>query len=379
MIIRPLVVFAFMTIVFPPPGALPWAKAAPTAVRLAWTQLPDLPNSIGLKGMYGGVSNDQVLLAGGSNFPVPPTAGGRKTFHRALYRRAVAAEAGAVWELLADGLPHGVGEGASATSPHGVVGIGGHDGMGPVAMVFLLRWNPAARVVERKNLPELPEPLTNAAAALLGRWLYVAGGEGRAGATANFWRLDLDRAVADPSTARWETLPAWPGRPRFGGVLAPITTVDGEALLWAGGMQGPARSQADYLRDAYVFLPANATWRAVATLPRGVVLGAAVALDAHRVLVLGGSDGHDFERMKELGDRYRIPQDVLLYDPHGNRWSTAGAMPLGLVGAAVTPVASGWLVAGGEYSPGLRTPAVHCMTASDMIGAGETSRKGGER
>jgi N-acetylneuraminic acid mutarotase len=62
--------------------------------------------------------------------------------------------------------------------------------------------------------------------------------------------------------------------------------------------------------------------------------------------------------MKELGERYRIPNDLLLYDATADRWSAAGTMPLGVVGAAIVGVNDGWLVAGGEPSPGLRTPRV---------------------
>ena len=100
-------------------------------------------------------------------------------------------------------------------------------------------------------------------------------------------------------------------------------------------------------------------------MPRGAVLGAAVAIDNSRFLILGGSDGHDFERMKELGERYRIPNDVLLYDARTDRWTTAGTMPIGTVGSAVVRLGDGWLVAGGEYSPGLRTPRVFHLTVRD--------------
>jgi N-acetylneuraminic acid mutarotase len=100
-------------------------------------------------------------------------------------------------------------------------------------------------------------------------------------------------------------------------------------------------------------------------MPRGAVLGSCVPIDAARILVLGGSDGHDFERMKELGDRYRIPSDVLLYDARADRWSVVGTMPLGAVGAAVVGINDGWLVAGGEFSPGLRTPKVFHLRVRD--------------
>jgi N-acetylneuraminic acid mutarotase len=230
--------------------------------------------------------------------------------------------------------------------------------MGPLATVRLVKWNRSTRGVTQLALPDLPEAVTNATAAWLEESVYVAGGEGRRGPGGAIWRLDLRDALANPKAARWEPLPAWPGRPRFGGILVPVTTPRGAGLFWGGGMEGPARSASDYLRDAFMYLPTRQEWSKAAPLPRGAVLGAAVAIDASRVLVLGGSDGHDFARMKEMGERYRIPNDLLLYDAATDRWSAAGTMPLGVVGAAVVPVTGGWLVAGGEYSPGLRTSQV---------------------
>lgn len=98
-------------------------------------------------------------------------------------------------------------------------------------------------------------------------------------------------------------------------------------------------------------------------MPRGAVLGSAVSLGGSQMLVLGGSDGHDFAQMKALGERYRIPSDLLVYDAAKDRWFTAGTMPLGVVGATVVDLGGRWLVAGGEYSPGMRTPRVFALEA----------------
>jgi N-acetylneuraminic acid mutarotase len=333
--------------------------------ELEWRQVADLPDPVGLKGMYAGVSGGQVVLAGGSNFPVPQREGGRKTFHRMIYVRPVNADPGATWTKATGELPGALGEGASVTTRHGIVGVGGHDGAAPVATVFMMTWNPKTRSIVRVTLPDLPEAVTNASAALVQGWIYVAGGEGPAGARGTFWRLNLAAAVAQPARARWEVLPMWPGPPRFGGILVSVTNAAGEGLLWSGGLPGPARSTADYLKDAHVYQLAGGKWAPAAAMPRGAVLGSSVPIDAARILVLGGSDGHDFERMKELGDRYRIPSDVLLYDARADRWSVVGTMPLGAVGAAVVGINDGWLVAGGEFSPGLRTPKVFHLRVRD--------------
>ncbi|MDO8542444.1 MAG: hypothetical protein Q7S40_18545 [Opitutaceae bacterium] len=339
--------------------ALASVSVLPAAARppvLQWRQLDPLPDPVGRKGMYAGTSNGHVLLAGGSNFPVPQRAGGRKTFHRAVYVRPSPLAVSDPWSVAANDLPVGLGEGAAVTTEHGVACLGGHDGVKPVSSAFLLVWDAAGRTVTRRALPELPSACANAASVYRHPWIYVAGGESTTGPLATFWRLDLNRALAGPATVSWESLPPCPGRPRFGGIMMSVTTPAGVRLLFGGGLPGAAKSQEDYLRDAWLFDLAAGTWAATVALPRGAVLAAALSIDAARGLVLGGSDGHDFARMKEQGDRYRIPADALLYDGSTNRWSRIGTMPLGVVGAAVVDLGGSWLVAGGEYSPGLRTP-----------------------
>ncbi|MES2694568.1 MAG: hypothetical protein V4773_13915 [Verrucomicrobiota bacterium] len=325
-------------------------------MRLEWTQREDLPDAVGRKGMFGGVSGGYVLLAGGSNFPTAQRAGGKKTFHRDVFLRELPLATERPWRVAEYRLPVTLGEGATVTTKGGIACLGGHDGNAPVATAFLLSVERGE--VRRQELPELPQAVTNGTATALGGMVYVAGGEGNAGALGTFWRLDLDKAGA-----RWEKLPAWPGKPRFGCILNVVTLTDGPRIVLAGGLPGPAKSMADYLRDVVVFDPKAGTWTAGATMPRGAVLGSSVALGGGRLLVLGGSDGHDFERMKELGERYRIPSDLMVYDVAAARWSPAGTMPLGVVGATVVDLGGSWLVAGGEYTPGVRTPRVDELKA----------------
>ena len=337
----------------------PAAETVAAVPNLEWREGEDLPDPLGRKGMYGGVSGGHVLLAGGSNFPVPLRAGGKKTFHRDVFVRPLPYSRAEPWRVASFRLAVGMGEGAAVTTELGIACIGGHDGSRPVADVSLLRWNRATSAVERHALPELPEPAANVAAAAMDGWLYAAGGEGAQGALGTFWRLDLVKAAADPWASAWEALPGWPGAKRFGSIAIVVTPASGRRLLLAGGLPGLAKSTGDYLRDVMLFDAGSRQWTKGAPMPRGAVLGAAIAINSSRVLVLGGSDGHDFDRMKELGEQYRIPSDVLVYDTDSNRWKPGGAMPMGVVGASVIDIGDGWLVAGGEYSPGLRTPKVY--------------------
>jgi len=337
----------------------PLAVLSAAGAELDWVAVRDLPDPVGLKGMIAGVTGDRIVVAGGSNFPVARSAGGKKTFHRAAWVRPVAADDGSEWVPLGDVLPHPLAEGASVTTPHGIVSLGGDGGAGMLSEVFLLAWNSARGALDLRPLPPLPLAVGSAAASWHEGKLYVAGGDDGRGGTRLWATLDLAAALRDPPGARWEPLPVWPGQRRFGAVLVPLQFGQRTDLVLLGGKigtPGPATPQ-DYLADAFAFDTTARTWRTLPPLPRPALLAVAFRIAPDRLVIAGGSDGHDIDRLAEMGDRYRMPGDVMLFDASAGRWSAAGAMPLGVAGAAVVPLPDGaHLVAGGEFCPTLRTP-----------------------
>ncbi|WP_438480425.1 hypothetical protein [Oleiharenicola lentus] len=342
-------------------------QAAAADQEIIWRQWKDIPNADGLKGMYAGTSRGHVILAGGSNFPGGRSAGRIKQFHDEIFVCDLTVE-GRPWRMTGGKLPMASGEGAAVSTSFGIVGVGGRNAQGSLREVFLLSWNRESSDVERTALPDLPEAVATPAIAVIDDMLYVAGGEGAKGAVAGFWRLDVARALKDPARSVWEALPVWMNDDvagnsgLYGAMLVAVKENGRSRLLLAGGLAGSPRSQADYLRNVYCFDPATRLWAKRSPMPRGAVLGAGLTIkDGTHVVVLGGSDGHDFARLKELGERYRIPADVLWYDVARDTWSQRQSMPLGLVGASVIELGKSWLVAGGEYSPGLRTAQVYEM------------------
>ncbi|MBI5381916.1 MAG: hypothetical protein HZA31_08455 [Opitutae bacterium] len=327
---------------------------------LTWERQADLPDPVGLKGMYAGVSQGWVILAGGSNFPVPRQQGGVKTYAREILVRRAEAPADAPWKRVAPGLPEGLAEGASVTTEHGVVIVGGCDARGPVNTVALLRWDESAGNVQRLPLPALPRALTSVAAAYCRGLLYVAGGDNGAGGTKDFFALNLAAALAGGAAGAWRDLTTWSGPARFGAALAALGPVGRERLFLFGGKIGSSSpaGQANYLADGHVFDPETAQWSTVAAMPRQALLAAVLPLTASTLAVCGGSDGHDLARMAELGERYRLPDGIMIYHADTDRWEHAGQMPLGVAGAATVTLADRWLVIGGEPTPGLRTAQV---------------------
>lgn len=337
------------------------------AAQLLFTHAHDLPDPVGLKGMVAGVTGDRIVLAGGSNFPVPKSAGGKKTFYRAAWVQPLADAGRAAWTPLGDALPRAQAEGATVTTPHGIVSLGGDSGAGMIDDVFLLAWNHTRGALDLRPLPALPLAVGSGAASWHDGKIYFAGGDDGRGGTMGFVTLDLTAALRDPAGANWKSLPAWPGPRRFGAVLVPLEFGGRTELVLIGGKigtPGPATSQ-DYLADAFAFDPIAGTWRPLPPLPRPALLAVAFCVTPGRLVVAGGSDGHDIDRLAEIGERYRLPGDAMLFDRASGRWSAAGEMPLGVAGAAVVPLPGGaHLVAGGEYSPALRTPQVLVVKAA---------------
>src|SRR5690606_36073628 len=62
------------------------AQGAPASRGwLAWEQLPELPEPLGLAGPCAGISNAALVGAGGAHFPVPLSSGGPKVWTRATW------------------------------------------------------------------------------------------------------------------------------------------------------------------------------------------------------------------------------------------------------------------------------------------------------
>jgi len=219
---------------------------------LNWTRLPDLPDApeaaqrLGRAGMFAGVHNDALILAGGANFPTDRLKGGEKTTHDDIFVlvRAGEDDADAPAEMNADGsaikdapkykwirpkttLAAPLAYGAAVAAEAGLVCIGGEgedrivswgDGAGgqdlvltyPSVGVFVLAWDAKSGVVTRSDryvtaadreagradkvlpLPDLPEACAHMAAAKVGEVIYVAGGN-------NFVSTDHDLAPSPPT------------------------------------------------------------------------------------------------------------------------------------------------------------------------------------
>lgn len=329
---------------------------------IVWNRVADLPDPAGLKGMFSGVTGGRILLAGGSNFPTPRSEGGKKTFSNRIFTAPANNLPGLKWTVDETTLPVGLSEGASVAIESGVVVIGGSRASGATADVLLLGWDDNIKKVIIKTLPHLPEPLANAAAAYWHGKIYVAGGENTGRVSDGFYSLDMKKA-----SAKWEKLPSLPGTPRFGALMTVLKTADGDRLFLFGGraQSSGAVKETDYLADGFSYDFSTQTWRPAAPMPHRALAATGARINERQFAVMGGSDGHDLDKMAELGERYRLPDHIMLYDTGADRWREIGKLPLGVAGASAIQCGNQWIIAGGEPSPALRINHVYMATFPD--------------
>ena len=176
----------------------------------------------GVSGAFAGVTNDEVLVAGGCNFPETPAAeGGQKAFYTDIYALSFVKLNGGYdtnldWQRVGS-LPCALAYGASVTTPQGVVCLGGTaDGQKSEDFAVLLTLGTSGEVIS-SDLPIIPVALDNFAAAYGDGYIYVAGGQHNGIPNHKAFRLKwpLPASWFESQTgAAWEALPDVPGPAR---------------------------------------------------------------------------------------------------------------------------------------------------------------------
>ncbi len=330
------------------------ATAHPAALDLKWSQLPPLPDRLGVAGAFAGQSGGTLLVAGGANFPDKmPWEGGKKVWHDVVYGLS---QTNGSW-FLAGRLPRPLAYGVSLTTRRGVLCIGGSDAERHHAEVFLLRYK--ERKLTTEALPSLPLPLANAAGALVNEVAYVAGGSeqpGEQSAVSRFFALDLKR-----TSAGWRELEACPGEARIlaaaAGVKEYFYFVGGTALRQTNGVV-----KRSYLRDAWRFA-AGKGWERLADLPKPCVAAPTPAPVVDASLLLVGGDDGSLAGFQPPERHPGFPRTILALDLQQGRWAEFN----GLLAARATLPAVEWngnfVLPSGEVRPGVRSPEVWAFSA----------------
>ncbi|AQQ09107.1 Na(+)/glucose symporter [Sedimentisphaera cyanobacteriorum] len=312
-----------------------------------WTELPELPDSLGRAGMFSGVHNDALILAGGANFPKPVWESD-KQWHNDIYvlTKAPESDSGFQWHT-GFSLPRPLAYGASVSTEHGVVCMGGNDSKRAYSDVFMLSWNPQSKTIEKKDLPSLPSRCVYGDAAKIGSRIYVAGGTtGRGLETAmkNFWCLDLSQ-IDEPDNLSWQKLPPWPGSPRAFNITAVQHNGRTDCIYIMSGRAASKEGEVKFLKDVYEFNPLvfdpeqynpdtktyNGPldpWRKRKSLPSSVMAGTAIGVGQSHIFVFGGADGSFWGLENELKDDHPgFPKKIYVYHTITDTWVESDNLP----------------------------------------------------
>lgn len=355
-----------------PPVSIRWQKGGALPFLAGQTRSP------GYAGMVAGISNDLLLLAGGANFPDSmPWLGGKKKYYDEVF--VFRNKGGALIPLPSDTkLLFPVAYAASCSTPNGVFYAGGENSDGISNKSFLLSWNKKKKELHTVRLPDLPFPVTNAAAIAAGSQVLITGGENTDSTLSSFIMLDLQNI-----TAGWKVLPSVP-QPLSHTVVISLTGENGNTQVYLmGGRKKNPDGISDFSATVFAYDMTAKTWANKPSLPYPLSAGTGIAAGKDKIILFGGDKGETFRkteiliaalknetsevRKQELlhqkiqlqSSHPGFDQTVLLYDAAAGECTTAGTLSFE---TPVTTTAFAWddcfVIPSGEIRAGVRTPQI---------------------
>ncbi|HBG28243.1 MAG: hypothetical protein A2Y10_12830 [Planctomycetes bacterium GWF2_41_51] len=339
--------------------------SAATTNWLKWQQMPSLPavsgqtEPLGLAGAFIGVHNDVLIIAGGANF-ARPYEQTQKTWHDDIL---VLEKNGQEW-LNVGKLGRPIAYGVSVSTKYGLLCLGGNDANQTFDNVFLLKWNSQNHKIEKIDLPSLPLPVSNMAAAEIGDVVYVAGGQqdiSLSSAMKNFWSLDLSK-IADSKNFSWKQLPVWPGEKRAFNITVAQHNGKEYCVYVIGGryQKSPEDANRIPLNDVYEFSPskyqaAQNPWKKCSNSPAAINALTGIDVGQSHILIFGSGTAPESMDSNNAGC---FARNVLAYHTITDSFTLVGKMPL----SQVTTTAVRWenriVIPSGEICPRIRTPQV---------------------
>jgi len=359
------------------PFNLHWEKAG---------QLPGGENGTphpGLAGAISGMVQNQLIIAGGANFPdALPWEGGTKTYYTDIFTWSIDSKSNLQFQNTPGQLPYKVAYAAVATTPQGIVFAGGENETGLLANVSLLTIDTTTNEWVINALKPLSVPTTHASATCLNNEVFIAGGETGKGATAAVWMMNLK-----DTSKGWQALPDLP-HAASDGVLAAVALSSGETnLYFAGGRCRQPNGISLHYNNVYKLSAENGQWEPCASLPYGLSAASGAISPGEKWFIFSGDKGETFEKVEKLlvkiantpdsAEKEKLIKEkaaiqsahpgfskqVLIYDFNLDKWTTSDSIPFE---APVTTNAFFYhnkaYLCSGEVRAGVRTPFILSAT-----------------
>lgn len=344
-----------------------------------WSELPiadGLEKQVGLAGASSGLSNDVMLIVGGSNFEDGvPWRGGQKKYFNDIY---VVQKDGKnfVWAKKTYKLPFNLAYAATVSTPQGLVCIGGENENGISPKAILLNWNDKKQEVDFNFMPDLPCGITNASAIFLDNKIFVLGGETKSETLSSIYQFDVNSGGAT-----WQKLMDLPLP-----LSHSVAVIQSNNLFLFGGRAKTESGISKLSNRAFRFDPKKNEWETIKNIADknieipALSAGVGVALGKDKILLIGGDKGNIFsqiemynakiiqskdeneksslqkEKVALLENHQGFSKDIYVYDIRMNSWTKFGEIPM------ITPVTTNlvkWgdviFIPSGEIKPGIRT------------------------
>lgn len=360
--------------------------------KISWsvpTQIPPAPGTdkqLGLAGVFTGISNGVLIIAGGANFAdgAMPWQGGKKLHYDDVYVLEKGTNDKFNWlRAKTNHLPHKIAYGASTTIPEGIVCAGGETETSPGCTdVFLMSWDQDKKDIAFKTLPSLPLSLANACMTSIGRVIYLIGGESEGKPSPKCFTLNM--ADKDPQWKPFADLPAAMSH------SVAVTQSNGKypCVYIIGGRSATASGISDLHGYTFCYDLLYNKWIKLVNVtdgkqPINISAATAVAAGKDDILLIGGDKGTIFHQIETynsliakaqtdqekqslqqqklalLNNHPGFSKDVYRFNTINHTWKKVGELPFY---GQVTTTAVIWnkavFIPGGEIKPGIRTAAI---------------------
>lgn len=224
--------------------------------------------TLGVSACYAGMIGENLIMAGGCNFPEP----GKKRYYHGIYT-ATAGSDKLEWRLIGE-LPEPAAYGMTIANGDSLIFIGGNNNERSLSTALSIHIIDGKAVV--RELPSLPFTIDNFAATLIGNDIYAFGGNQNGKPSGSLYKYDI-------LSGECKFVDDIPGKPRVQPVCA---AVGGKVYIWGGFF---ADGDASVVHtDGYSFNPRNRQW---AELPSPMIPAPYTSPDASSLPLMGGDGG----------------------------------------------------------------------------------------
>ena len=341
----------------------------------------------GVSAAYAALIDDNLLVAGGCNFPDKlGFEGGKKVFYDEIL---LFNKTQNQWQTIGK-LPEAAAYGVSVAIPDGYLWIGGQTATNSLANCYKVQYS-KEKALTLNSFPALPEPLDNFSGASVGSKVFVAGGNASGKASNKVFYINT------ATDKEWKQLPDFPGDARVQPVLAAIEK-DNDTLLYVlGGFFGGDATKTPAMGEKVLaFSLKQQQWHEVALQENpnkeifSLTGATALAIDNRYIACFGGvnhslfintiTDLYYLGKDTSLTDEqrkqknydymshymtqpiayYKFNQECYLFDTHTKQWLVLNTQPdFARAGATLVGTPSEFYLIQGELKPGVRSPKTY--------------------